>query len=160
MLRKTEEMHQISNESRIKFVETSGRKYVDQLRVNDPYEVRCKPDDRCFTCQDKVKVTNCKITNVGYSIICKTCKDRGRDRTYEGETCRNTYLRGKEHMRDYERKADNSVMYKHVKKEHEHEEDNVKFTMKVVRRFKSAMNGQIDVSVRIWYKKPETVLNS
>ena len=43
-------------------------------------------------------------------------------------------------MREYERKADNSVMYKRVKQEHVHEENNVQFQIKVVGRFRSAMN--------------------
>ena len=160
MLKKTEEAHQIGPKSRIKFIETSGRKYVDQLRVNDPYETKCQPEEKCLTCKSRAKTSNCKIANVGYSIICKTCKERGRDRTYEGESCRTAYIRGKEHIREYERKSDKSVMFKHVKKEHEGEDGEVQFEMKVVSRFKSAMNRQREESVRIQRKNPESLLNS
>ena len=160
MLKETEEKHQIDENSRIKFVETSGRKYADQLKINDPFEVKCDPQEKCITCQSNGKVSNCKIANVGYSLICKTCKARGLERTYEGETCRNTYLRGREHVRDYDKRSESSVMYKHVQKEHKGEEDEIEFQMKVVGRFKTAITRQIDESVRIQNKKPSTLLNS
>ena len=160
MLKETEEKHKIGDSSRIKFVETSGRKYIDQLRVNDPFEEKCKPEEKCMVCMTNDKTTNCKITNVGYSLICTLCKERGKERTYEGESSRNTYLRGREHLREYEKKTENSVMYKHVMKEHEREEDEVKFQMKVVGRFKNPLNRLIDESVRIQRKNPSSLLNS
>ena len=100
MLKKTEEKYKISEQSRIKFVETSGRKYVDQLRVNDPFDTNCSPNENCLACKDNIKPSNCKISNVGCSLICKMCKRRGINRTYEGETCRNVYLPGQEHMKN------------------------------------------------------------
>ena len=105
MLKETEEKHQIDERNRVKFIETSGRKYIDQLRINDPFEVKCDPKEKCLTCQSNAKVTNCKISNVGYSLFCKTCKERGKERSYEGETCRSTYLRGREHAREYAKRS-------------------------------------------------------
>ena len=132
----------------------------DQLKVNDPFEQKCIPEDNCIVCKSNNKTTNCKLTNVGYSIICKLCKERGKDRTYEGETCRNTYIRGKEHVKEYEKKSETSVMYKHARTEHANEEEKVEFQMRVVGRFKTAMNRQIDESVRIQRKNKKTLLNS
>ena len=88
------------------------------------------------------------------------CKNRGIDRTYEGETCRSVYLRGQEHLKDYKKKNDKSVMYKHVRKEHKNEETQVQFRMEVVGRFKHPMNRQIDEGIRIQRKHPDTLLNS
>ena len=51
-------------------------------------------------------------------------------------------------------------MFKHVEKEHSHEKDSVKFKMKIVGRFKSAMNRQIDEGLRIQRKSPHSLLNS
>ena len=102
MLKNTEEKHQIGSTSRIKFVETSGRKFIDHLKVNKQFEEKCSPEEHCIVCKNNKKTTNCKISNVGYSMICKLCKERGIDRTYEGETCRNTYIRGREHIQEYE----------------------------------------------------------
>ena len=82
------------------------------------------------------------------------------DRTYEGETCRNAHIRGNKHQRALERKSDNSVLYKHIQKEHREEENSIKFQMKIVGRFKSPLCRQIDEGVRIQSKKPEALLNS
>ena len=76
MLKITEEQNMIGQASRIKFIETSGRRYIDHLRVKDPYQVNCLPEERCFICNNTNKPTNCKSTNIGYSIVCKTCKER------------------------------------------------------------------------------------
>ena len=111
MLRKTEEQHQISSTSRIKFVETSGRKFIDQLQIKDPYGENCRPQDDCFVCQNTIKQTNCKTSNVGYSVVCRTCKERGTQKSYEGETCRNAHLRGKEHLRDLSKQSEKSALF-------------------------------------------------
>ena len=92
MLKKTEAENQIDGSSRIKFIETSGRKLIDQLRVNDPFVKKCEKEDKCLVCDSSQEPTNCKVTNVGYTITCKTCKERNITKAYEGETCRNAYL--------------------------------------------------------------------
>ena len=63
---------------------------------------------------------------------CKTCKDRGKERVYEGESSRNLYLRSKEHVRDLKEEKEKSVMLKHINSEHEEEKENVEFEMKLV----------------------------
>ena len=160
MLRKTEDLYKIDPKCRIKFIETSGRKYIDQLQIKDPFSENCKPGIKCFVCQGATKPTQCKSSNVGYSIICQTCKDRKIERTYEGETCRNAHIRGNEHMKDLERKNERSVLHKHVVKEHPNEEDIVKFRMKVVGKFKTPISRQINEGVRIKNKNPADILNS
>ena len=73
--------------------------------------------------------------NIGYSIMCKTCKDRKEEKSYEGETCRNAYIRGKEHLKALEQKSKHSVLYKHIENDHNSEKDTVKFQMRIVGRF-------------------------
>ena len=160
MLRKTEESNPIAPTSRIRFVETSGRKYIDQLRVRDPYIKNCKPEEKCLPCSNTRKQSNCKVANVGYTITCQLCKERRVDKSYEGKTCRNAHLRGAEHLRDIEKENENSPSYKHIKTDHEGEEKKVRFTMKVVGRFKTAMNRQLDEGIRIQNKDPKSLLNS
>ena len=160
MLRETEKMHQIGSKNRIKFIETSGRKYIDHLKIKDPFSENCKSDTKCFACQDSDKQTNCKVSNVGYKIVCQTCKDRHIDRTYEGETCRSAHLRGNEHLRDLEKKNERSVLLRHIKADHSDEETKVKFKMEIVGRFKTAMNRQINEGIRIQGKDPKTLMNS
>ena len=51
-------------------------------------------------------------------------------------------------------------MYKHVQKEHTEDDEEIEFGMRVVGRFKTAISRQIDESVRIQSKEPNTLLNS
>ena len=85
---------------------------------------------------------------------------RGTHKSYEGETCRNAHLRGKEHQRDIMLKNEKSAIYKHIKNDHTEEEENVTFQMKVTGRFKSAMARQIDEGIRIQNRHPNELLNS
>ena len=87
-------------------------------------------------------------------------KDKGITRTYEGETARNAHIRGNEHLKDLERKNDKSVLYRHVKKEHSNEENEVEFKMKTVGIFKTAMSRQINEGIRIQSRSSETLINS
>ena len=126
-----------------------GSTNIDHLKIKDPFSENCAPDTKCFACQDSNKQTNCKVSNIGYTIVCQTCKDRQIDRTYEGKTCRNAHLRGREHLKDLEKKSDRSVLFKHIKADHTDEENKVKFNMEIVGRFKTAMNRQINEGIRI-----------
>ena len=51
-------------------------------------------------------------------------------------------------------------MYKHIENDHSDEKDEVKFQMRVVGRFKSALSRQIDEGVRIQGKNTKYLLNS
>ena len=107
-----------------------------------------------------MKTKFCRTSNVGYSISCKLCKQRNIQISYEGETARNAYIRGKEHKRAYERENQNSVLYKHVLSEHKNEKEMVDFDMTAVSKFKKPLNRQIEESVRIRNKGPNQIMNS
>ena len=51
---------------------------------------------------------------------------------YEGQTGKNGYSRGNEHLFDYERKNKNSVLWKHCQLKHENVEQN--FSMDIIDR--------------------------
>ena len=52
MLRKAEYENKIDENSRIKFIETSGRKFIDHLRVKDPFQQNCGVEENCFICRN------------------------------------------------------------------------------------------------------------
>ena len=56
-----------------------------------------------------------------------TCKERDIVRIYEGETGRSARVRGAEHLRDFEKKKEKSVLYKH--KVNDHRKETVQFQM-------------------------------
>ena len=161
MLKKTEDQYKIGENNRIKFVETCSRKYVDYFRNSNPFNIKCKPSDKCFVCDsDSVNNSDCKTTNIGYSIKCKLCKEKGKDVSYEGESARSAHLRGNKHLSALRNKRKTSVLYKHVIDAHKEEQSDVKFEMNVVGKFVSCLSRQIEESIRIRSKPPSLLLNS
>ena len=108
----------------------------------------------------KIGSSNCKIANIGYSLICELCAKRNVTKTYEGKTCRNAYIWGQEHKKQLENRSDKSVLFKHIQDEHKDEEDQVNFKMKITGRFKKPMIRQLDGAIRIQRRDPKTLLNS
>ena len=103
---------------------------------------------------------DCKTANICYSIYCVLCKDRGIERHYIGESSRSSFLRQRDHQRQLRNKNKGSVMLKHISNEHKDEEDDVHFQMKIIGKFKDAMNRQIRESLEIRNKNPSVLLNS
>ena len=79
---------------------------------------------------------------------------------YFGESSRNAYLRGSEHLRALRNKNKSSVLFKHIMTEHREEQGDVKFQMKVAGKFSSALSRQIFESRNIRNTKPENLMNS
>ena len=77
---------------------------------------------------------------------------------YEGETGRSARLRGAEHLKDFEKKREKSVLYKHKVSDHPHEE--VKFKMEITQKFKDALTRQANEAVRIYSRPGHETLNS
>ena len=114
------------------------------------------PEENCLLCKStKNSTSNCKVQNIGYSIACTKCTSV----SYEGETCRNGYIRGQEHLKQLENKSDKSALYKHIRENHENDQE-VEFSMKIKGIFKNAMTRQIDEALRIQRKDPKLLLNS
>ena len=161
MLKMSEEKYKIGECDRVKFVETSGRKFIDYFKSSNPFNIKCKPVDKCFPCESNSgRNTDCKTTNIGYSILCKLCKVRGKDISYEGESARSAHLRGNEHFNAFKNKNKSSVMYKHVMNAHANEQSEVKFEMKVVGKFTNCLSRQVNESIRIRSKPASSLLNS
>ena len=111
-------------------------------------------------CKTEGNSDDCKVSNIGYSIFCKKCKEKARQVSYEGESSRNSFLRAAEHVRELEKRSKQSVLFKHVMSEHKEEEEEVGFGMKVVGKFSSSLAHIIDESRRIRNKSLNDLLNS
>ena len=106
---------------------------------------------------EETKIT-CSTNNVGYRWRCQTCKERDIVKVYEGETGRSARLRGAEHLKDFEKKREKSVLYKHKVSDHPNEE--VKFKMEITQKFKDALTRQANEAVRIYSRPSHETLNS
>ena len=159
LLKKTEEMYKIYENKRVKFVEKPGMKIINRVSLADPFRRNCTEDD-CLSCKDSDVYTNCRKFNIGYSLVCKLCEERGITRVYQGESSRSLYLRSKDHVRDLRKENKHSVMDKHIKEEHENEKDKVTFKMKKTGNFKTPLSRIINEGLRIMNTKPSNLLNS
>ena len=94
---------------------------------------------------------NCRATNVTYKIECSECRDY-----YIGESSRNGYTRGREHLTSLENKTADSVLYRHIRDKHsDHNCVRPTFKMTILATHQSALNRQVSEAVMI-NKAPST----
>ena len=91
-------------------------------------------------------------------MTCLTCLRAGRSSFYEGESGRNGFTRGLEHLAAIRMKDEQNAMWKHVLVEHNG--NNPEFEMKVLKSFNSCLERQVNEAVRIIITKADLVLNS
>ena len=105
------------------------------------------------------KGRGCEKSAVGYSIRCLTCASSNKESRYDGETSRNAYHRGKQHLAQYKNKSSDSVLWKHCVSVHQGSP--AEFEMSVGRSFRGdPMMRQIDEGTRIQQNNPDTSMNS
>ena len=114
---------------RIKVIEKSGKKIKDILQRNDPLSENKCIDECCLICKTSTR-GGCRSSGVTYRIKCEN--ETECPFAYEGQTGKNGYSRGNEHMFDYESKNKNSVLWKHCQLKHENVEQN--FSMDIIDR--------------------------
>ena len=91
-------------------------------------------------------------------MICDTCKDRGKEKVYEGETSRSARVRGAEHLRDFKNDKVDSALYKH--KHNDHGQEEMRFSMEITNKFRDPLPRQANEAVRITSRRKSEVLNS
>ena len=159
-LRKAEqEISRITGET-IKIVEKAGTMIKRLVHKANPWagENCGRPD--CLVCHLGQDVGgDCRRRNVLYRTICNPCKMKGKTSVYFGETSRTAYERGKEHLRDFKDKNEDSHMWTHVMEEHQGD-DAVNFDMKVLRGHMSAFSRQVHEAVVILRNRHLNLLNS
>ena len=123
MKKREAEVNKDGNE-RIKFVEKGGIKIENILVKKDPFVKEKCSQKLCPICKNESENISilCNSNNAGYRWTCVTCQNRGKVKVYEGETSRSARLRGIEHVKSYNGKKEDSVLYKHKLLEHNHEE--------------------------------------
>ena len=121
---------------------------------------KCGEQD-CFPCRGD-RGGDCRKQGVTYSIICTTCQEERQTRNivsaYEGETGRNAYDRGKEHLAALHKKSEDSVMWLHSLHHHQGRED-ITYTMEVKRAYGEPMDRQLGEKVNICRFKGDILMN-
>ena len=111
---------------RVKVVEKPGKKVKELLQKNDPIADKMCHNKDCFVCST-TKKGGCRSSSVTYKL---NCIKEGCSFSYNGQTGKNGYSRGDEHIEDYRKKEAFSVMWKHCQKQHLGIKQ--KFTMEIV----------------------------
>ena len=121
---------------------TGGVSLKSLLQRSDPWPVeRCGRGD-CFPCK-REKGGDCRRSGVTYRIVCLECNAE-----YKGESSRNLYSRGKEHLQDYNNKSEKSALWAHC--ETCHDSRRVEFAMQQTGSFTSALARQVTEAVQIY----------
>ena len=103
---------------RFKVIETGGRSIKSIVQKSNPTAtLGCEAAD-CLPCKNgRGDGGDCRRCGVNYSIECELCPD-GQKAVYHGETARNIYTRGREHVNNFKSKTTKSFMLKHIKDKH------------------------------------------
>ena len=89
---------------KITVAEVPGSTAKSKIKKSDPFRNRkCRDCDNCMVCGNGGKGGRSRRTGVTYEVKCKRCGEK-----YIGETSRNAYTRGKEHMSGIEKKSKDS----------------------------------------------------
>ena len=119
---------------RLAVVERAGDAIAKDAKSEPLRKQGCRRED-CFACKTE-EGGDCEMNGVGYRISCITCvEDDNLTAEYEGETGRNGYSRGKEHLSGLKNEVGGNPLWKHCSIQHESTE--AKFVMKIVGQHKS-----------------------
>ena len=133
---------------RFKIIEKGGVTLEKKLRRSNQWAGpggRCGRE-RCFPCWGN-KGGNCWREGVTYTLWCEECGERVA--AYQGETGRNGYTRGREHLENLEAKnEDKSVLWLHSIYHHQRRED-VEYSMRVTGGYKDSLDRQVMERVQI-----------
>ena len=97
----------------------------------------------CFVCKsEKGGIKDCMKEGVLYSIRCEDCKKKNVVSEYWGETGRDCFSRGGEHLKGCREKREDNPMWKHIWESHGGEKSDEIFTMKMEKGFRKPLSRQ------------------
>ena len=145
-MRVKEAQNNQGRKTRFLIVGKGGITLEQRLRRSNPWSGGNCRRPGCFPC--KVEGGgDCWSEGVTYTLWCDECGEGVAD--YKGETGRNGYTRGLEHLANLEAKnEDKSVLWLHSVHHHQGRED-VNYIMKVTRAFSSSLDRQVAEKVDI-----------
>ena len=148
-----------------KFESVTGMRVAVQERAGDSIKHVAKAEplrsqlcgrDDCFPCTSGGG--KCEKNGAGYRIVCITCQVAGKVTEYEGETGRNGYTRGIEHLAAMRLEDDENALWKHCQIDHDGR--TAEFSMTVLRSHRTPLVRQVNEAVRIVISKAECIMNS
>ena len=84
---------------------------------SEPLQRKCCGREECFSCS--TEGGKCETNGAGYRIRCLTCLRAGKSAEYVGETGRNSYTWGLEHMAALRLEDQDNALWRHCMIEHQ-----------------------------------------
>ena len=158
-LREVEEKKKGGRKWRLKIMETTGMTLKRILQRSQPWvEEACKDFEGCLVCKYADKPGGCRKVGVNYSLVCLGCEGRQIISEYIGETGRNPYTRGQEHLKLFQARSQKSVLWRHCV--NFHSGDNQDFKMVVRSRPGTPLERQALEGVLIKNFDGENLMNT
>ena len=119
-------------EVNMKVVEQAGRSIKSLLIKTDPFKKPKCSDNKCMVC-GKGEGGPCRATGVTYEVKCNidNC-----DHVYHGETGRNGYTRGQEHLNSLRLQDQSSPLWRHTRGVHGDADPPPEYVMTITGKFK------------------------
>ena len=125
---------------KFKLVESGGRTIKSNVQKFNPTASVEWPGGDCVGCKGGRGTGGpCRKLNVVYEFGCQLCPEDNQA-VYIGETARNMYTRGREHVRSFENKEKESLIYKHQSEKHDGSQPD--FKAKVLYFFQDCLSRQ------------------
>ena len=137
---------------KFKVMEVGGRTVKRELQKSNPTATPGCTKEDCIGCGvERGKGGNCRRNNVNYEIECYLCPEENRP-VYIGETSRNLYTRGREHMSGGHRtgkagERESTFVRKHM--EECHQGMHADFRGRVIKQNKDSFSRQVREGVLI-----------
>ena len=139
---------------KIAVAEVPGRSLKRRLQKSDPFKgKRCDDPENCMVCVGGGR--GCRSNGVTYEVRCEKCGD-----FYIGETGRNAYTRGLEHLEGIRKRSEESVFHKHSVDSHGGSLEPKDFVMRVTGVYGGdATKRQVAEAIRIQHAQGPKLLN-
>ena len=141
---------------RFKIIEKSGVSLEQKLRRSNPWSGERCGRPNCFPCQTDDS-GDCWREGVTYSLVCEECGEAVCQ--YFGETGRNAFTRGLEHLSNKDADDENKSVLKLHANHHHNRRVDVNFTMKVTGLHTNSLDRQVTERVNIENFKGGVLMN-
>ena len=149
-------MFKLEHSIDVKVYERGGLK-IGNIAKSDPLSPSTCGKEDCFPCTSGGG-GDCRKSCSAYRLECEECEQNNLKAVYEGETGRNCYSRGLEHVAGLSNEKDDNPLWKHC--EIQHNGRKVAFKMVCLRSFKTAYLRQVNEGVRIACCNADICMNS
>ena len=163
LLQNHEKQNNQGRSSRIKIVERAGISLKNVLAPNDPWGiVKCQDLD-CFTCTTNMEPAkvSCRTPGIIYNIFCNICGNDNREAVYVGQSGKNAYSRGKDHIDAFLAGSNSHCLVIHHRTHHPDLPRLVAhYRMAPIRSYKTPLDRQISEALDINNSEVDILLNS